>query len=139
RLRHTLDDKPGITRQKARSGFDYRHPHGSLVRDLTTLRRIQSIVIPPAWADVWINPDPLGHIQATGRDQRGRKQYRYHPRWREVCDESKFGKMLTFARVLPLIRARVDADLRRRGLPRERVLAAIVLLLEQTLFRVGNK
>ena len=137
-LRHTLDDRPGITRHKARSGFDYRRPDGSLVRDLATLRRIKSIVIPPAWAQVWINPNPLGHIQATGRDQRGRKQYRYHPRWREVRDESKYNKLLAFARVLPLIRARVDADLRRHGLPRERVLAAVVRLLELTLFRVGN-
>jgi DNA topoisomerase-1 len=138
RLHHSLDDRPGITRHKARSGFDYRRPDGSLVGDLATLRRIKSIVIPPAWAQVWINPDPLGHIQATGRDQRGRKQYRYHPRWREVRDESKYNKLLAFARALPLIRARVDADLRRHGLPRERVLAAVVRLLELTLFRVGN-
>lgn len=138
RLRYTLDDTPGITRHKARSGFDYRHSDGALVRDITTLRRIQSIVIPPAWTAVWINPNPFGHIQATGRDQRGRKQYRYHPRWREVRDESKYNKMLTFARVLPLIRARVDADLRRHGLPRERVLAAVVRLLELTVLRVGN-
>jgi DNA topoisomerase I len=137
-LHHTLDDRPGITRHKARSGFDYRRPDGSLVRDLATLRRIKSIVIPPAWLKVWINPNPQGHIQATGRDQRGRKQYRYHPRWRVVRDESKYNKLLAFARVLPLIRARVDADLRRHGLPRERVLAAVVRLLELTLFRVGN-
>jgi DNA topoisomerase I len=96
-LHHTLDDRPGITRHKARSGFDYRRPDGSLVRDLATLQRIKSIVIPPAWAQVWINPDPLGHIQATGSDQRGRKQYRYHPRWREVRDESKYNKLLAFA------------------------------------------
>jgi DNA topoisomerase-1 len=139
RLHHTVDDKPGITRLKARSGFSYRHPDGSFVRDIKTLRRIQSLVIPPAWTAVWINPDPLGHIQVTGRDQRGRKQYRYHPRWREVRDESKYGKVLTFARALPLIRARVNADLRRHGLPRERALAAIVRLLELTLFRVGNR
>src|SRR6516164_9681473 len=103
-----------------------------------TLRRIKSLVIPPAWSAVWISPDPLGHIQVTGRDQRGRKQYRYHPRWREVRDEAKYGKTLMFARVLPLIRARVDEDLRRHGLPCERVLAAIVRLLELTLFRIGN-
>jgi DNA topoisomerase-1 len=102
------------------------------------LRRIKSLVIPPAWSAVWISPDPLGHIQVTGRDQRGRKQYRYHPRWREVRDEAKYGKTLMFARVLPLIRARVDEDLRRHGLPCERVLAAIVRLLELTLFRIGN-
>jgi DNA topoisomerase I len=138
RLHHTIDDRAGITRRKARSGFNYRQPEGSLVRDIETLRRIKSLVIPPAWTAVWISPDPFGHIQVTGRDQKGRKQYRYHPRWREVRDESKYGKMLMFARVLPLIRARVDADLRRHGLPRERVLAAIVRLLELTLFRVGN-
>jgi DNA topoisomerase I len=142
RLHYSLDDKPGITRHKgprceARIGFDYRRPDGSLVRDIETLRHIRSLAIPPAWGAVWINSDPLGHVQATGRDQRGRKQYRYHRRWREVRDDSKYGKMLTFARVLPLIRARADADLRRHGLPRERVLAAIVRLLEQTLFRVG--
>jgi DNA topoisomerase I len=138
RLHHTTDDKAGIIRHIARSGLEYRRPDGSPVRDLETLQRIKSLVIPPAWSAVWISPDPFGHIQATGRDQRGRKQYRYHPRWREVRDESKYGKMLTFARVLPLIRARVDADLRRHGLPCERVLAAIVRLLELTLFRIGN-
>jgi DNA topoisomerase-1 len=138
RLHHTTDDKTGIIRHKTRSGFEFRRPDGSPVRDLETLQRIKSLVIPPAWSAVWISPDPFGHIQATGRDQRGRKQYRYHPRWREVRDESKYGKMLTFARVLPLIRARVDADLRRHGLPCERVLAAIVRLLELTLFRIGT-
>jgi DNA topoisomerase I len=102
------------------------------------LKRIRSLAIPPAWTSVWICPYPNGHIQATGRDKRGRKQYRYHPRWREVRDESKYGKMLVFGRVLPVIRARVDADLRRRGLSRERVLAAVVRLMEVTLCRVGN-
>jgi len=138
RLHHSSDDREGITRHKARSGFNYRRADGSLVRDLETLQRIKSLVIPPAWSAVWITPDPQGHIQVTGRDQRGRKQYRYHRRWREVRDESKYGKMLSFARVLPLIRARVDADLRRHGLQCERVLAAIVRLLELTLFRIGN-
>jgi DNA topoisomerase-1 len=145
-IRRPRPDSPGCiippTIERAspdtRSGFDYRRPDGSLVRDLETLQRIKSLVIPPAWSAVWIGPDPLGHIQVTGRDQRGRKQYRYHRRWREVRDESKYGKMLTFAQVLPLIRARVDTDLRRHGLPCERVLAAIVRLLELTLFRVGN-
>jgi DNA topoisomerase-1 len=138
KLRHVGDDKPGITRHKARHGFDYRLPDGELVRDIETLRRIRSLAVPPAWTDVWICPLANGHIQATGRDARGRKQYRYHPRWREVRDESKYGKMLVFARALPLIRARVETDLARRGLPRERVLAAIVRLMELTLFRVGN-
>ena len=138
RLHHTTDDRPGITRHKARSGFDYRRPDGALISDFVTLQRIKSLVIPPAWTAVWINPDSLGHVQVTGRDQRGRKQYRYHLRWREVRDEAKYGKMLLFARVLPLIRARVDADLRRHGVPCERVLAAIVRLLELTLFPIGN-
>jgi DNA topoisomerase I len=134
KLRHVSDDMPGITRHKARNGFDYRFPDGELVRDIETLKRIRSLVIPPAWTAVWICPYPNGHIQATGRDKRERKQYRYHPRWREVRDESKYGKMLIFSRVLPVIRERVDADLRRRGLSRERVLAAIVRLMEVTLF-----
>jgi len=137
RLHHTTDDGPGITRRKSRTGFD-RQPGGTWVRDIETLQRIKSLVVPPAWSAVWISPDPLGHIQVTGRDQRGRKQYRYHRRWREVRDEAKYGKMLMLARVLPSIRARVDADLRRHGLPCERVLAAIVRLLELTLFRIGN-
>jgi DNA topoisomerase-1 len=138
KLRHVSDDMPGITRHKAQNGFDYRFPDGELVGDIETLKRIRSLVIPPAWTAVWICPYPNGHIQATGRDKRGRKQYRYHPRWREVRDESKYGKMLIFSRVLPVIRERVDADLRRRGLSRERVLAAVVRLMEATLFRIGN-
>jgi DNA topoisomerase I len=138
KLRHVSDQMPGITRRMARHGFDYRHPDGALVRDIDTLKRIRSLVIPPAWTAVWICPYPNGHIQAVGRDNRGRKQYRYHPRWRYVRDESKYGKMLIFGKVLPLIRERVEADLQKRGLPRERVLAAVVRLMEMTLFRVGN-
>jgi DNA topoisomerase-1 len=138
KLRYVSDETPGITRQPAKNGFDYRLPDGALVTEIETLKRIRSLVIPPAWTDVWICLHASGHLQATGRDQRGRKQYRYHPRWREVRDEAKYGKMLVFARVLPLIRERVDADLRRHGLPRERVLAAIVRLMEMTLFRIGN-
>src|SRR5437763_936283 len=137
-LRYVHDAMPGITRRQARNGFDYRLPDGSLVRDIATLKRIRKLAIPPAWTDVWICRDPNGHLQATGRDQRGRKQYRYDPRWREVRDEAKYGKLLIFARVLPLIRARVEEDLKRPGLPRERVLAAVVRLMELTLFRVGN-
>ena len=138
RLRHVADDIPGITRRRAASGFDYRDPDGNLIRDFAILSRIKALAIPPAWTAVWICPFPNGHIQATGRDARGRKQYRYHPRWRQTRDETKFDRMLMFSRVLPRIRARVDADLRRHGLPRERVLAAIVRLLELTLFRIGN-
>jgi DNA topoisomerase I len=138
RLRHVTDDIPGITRCRKASGFDYRDSDGELIKDFPTLSRIKALAIPPAWTAVWICPFPNGHIQATGRDARGRKQYRYHPRWRETRDETKFDRMLTFSRALPRIRARVDADLRRHGLPRERVLAVIVRLLELTLFRVGN-
>jgi DNA topoisomerase-1 len=138
RLHYTTDGNAGITRHKARRGFDYRRPAGSVVRELQTLQRIKSLVIPPAWSAVWISSDPLGHLQVTGRDQRGRKQYRYHPRWRVIRDEAKYGKTLMFARVLPSILARVGADLRLHGLPRERVLAAVVRLLELSLFRIGN-
>ncbi len=138
RLRHVGDHLPGITRHSAKTGFDYRLPDGALVRDIETLRRIRALVIPPAWREVWICLDANGHLQATGRDARGRKQYRYHARWRQVRDEAKYHKLLIFARVLPLIRARVEADLARPGLPRERVLAAIVRLMELTLFRIGN-
>src|SRR5437764_11501816 len=137
-LRYVHDSMPGITRHRARNGLDYRLPDGSLVRDIATLKRIRALAIPPAWTDVWICRDPNGHLQATGRDQRGRKQYRYHARWREVRDEAKYGKLLIFARVLPLIRTRVEEDLKPSGLPRERVLAAVVRLMELTLFRVGN-
>jgi DNA topoisomerase I len=138
KLRYVNDDMPGITRHKTRSGLIYRTPDGERVRDPETLKRIRSLAVPPAWQAVWICPYPNGHIQAIGRDQRGRKQYRYHPRWREVRDESKFGKMLVFGQKLPLIRERVEADLGRRGMPRERVLAAIVRLMEMTFFRIGN-
>jgi len=137
-LRYVHDSMPGITRHNARNGFDFRFPDDSLVRDIATLKRIRALAIPPAWTDVWICREPGGHLQATGRDQRGRKQYRYHARWREVRDEAKYGKLLIFARVLPLIRARVTQDLKRPGLPRERVLAAVVRVMELTLFRVGN-
>jgi DNA topoisomerase-1 len=138
KLRYVSDERPGITRHQARTGFDYRVADGSLVRDIESLRRIRALAVPPAWTEVWICPAANGHIQATGRDARGRKQYRYHARWREVRDESKYGKMLTFSRALPLIRARVEADLRRRGLARDTVLATVVRLMELTLFRVGN-
>jgi DNA topoisomerase I len=110
-----------------------------VVRDPDTLDRIRSLAIPPAWKHVWITTRPRGHLQATGRDARGRKQHRYHPRWREVRDENKFGRMLGFARVLPRIRRRVARDLRRKGLPREKVVATIVTLLETTFVRIGNE
>jgi DNA topoisomerase I len=104
-LRYVDDSAPGITRHKARNGFDYRLPDGALVHDIDTLKRIRSLAIPPAWTDVWICLHSNGHLQATGRDARGRKQYRYHPRWREVRDEAKYSKLLIFTRVLPQLRA----------------------------------
>lgn len=138
RLRYVHDGMPGIIRQAVADGFVYRDLGGDIVGDEETLARIRALAIPPAWHAVWICPHPQGHVQATGRDDRGRKQYRYHPRWREIRDESKFAKLLVFGRALPLIRARVAADLGRRGLPRERVLAAVVRLMELTLIRIGN-
>jgi DNA topoisomerase-1 len=133
------DARPGITRQRAGSGFVYRSAGGAAVRDKAMLARIKSLAVPPAWEEVWICPLADGHLQATGRDARGRKQYRYHPRWREVRDETKYGRMAQFARALPAIRRRVRDDLARAGLPREKVLATIVRLLEVTRMRVGNE
>jgi DNA topoisomerase-1 len=138
-LHYVTDDAPGYRRMRAGRGFRYVGPDGRAVRDEATLGRIRSLVIPPAWTGIWISPDPLGHIQATGRDARGRKQYRYHPRWRAVRDDTKYGRMLAFGQALPLIRARTEADLALRGLPRRKVLAAVVRLLEATLIRVGNE
>lgn len=138
-LHYVHDDRPGIRRARSGGGFHYvNDATGKAVRDEETLRRIRSLVVPPAWDNVWICPDPRGHIQAVGRDQRGRKQYRYHPKWREVRDETKYGRMIAFGKALPRIRRRVARDLRKKGLPREKVLAAVVRLLETTLIRVGN-
>jgi DNA topoisomerase-1 len=139
RLRYVHDRGKGIRRERTEHGFDYYAPDGTRITDPDELARIRKLAIPPAYQDVWICPHANGHLQATGRDARGRKQYRYHPRWREVRDEAKYGKMLTFGAVLPKIRAQVDKDLERRGLPREKVIAAIVRLLESTLIRVGNE
>lgn len=137
-LRYVSDDQPGFQRLKQGRGFRYVDADGRSVTDRQVLARIRSLVIPPAWTDVWICARPDGHLQATGRDARRRKQYRYHPRWREVRDQSKYDKLVAFAQTLPRIRRRVNRDLSRRGLPRERVLAAVVKLLETTLIRVGN-
>jgi DNA topoisomerase-1 len=117
----------------------YVYPSGRTVSDRAVLERIRSLAIPPAWTDVWICPLPLGHLQATGRDARGRKQYRYHPRWREIRDEVKYGRLLAFASALAKLRARTDADLRRPGLLRNKVIAAVIQILEKTLIRVGNR
>lgn len=137
-LRYVSDAQPGIHRKKHGKGFHYIDADGRAVRDQETLQRIKSIVIPPAWTDVWICARANGHLQATGRDAKGRKQSRYHPRWREVRDETKYERMTYFAAALPAIRERVQHDLALPGLPREKVLATIVSLMEMTLIRVGN-
>jgi DNA topoisomerase-1 len=139
RLRHSTDAAPGIRRRRAGRGFTYLEPDGRRVLDEATLDRIRRLAVPPAWDDVWICPDPNGHLQATGRDARGRKVYRYHPRYRQRRESAKFERLVAFARALPAIRRRVDRDLRRHGLPREKVIAAVVRLLELTLIRVGNE
>jgi DNA topoisomerase-1 len=138
-LRYTTDTDPGITRKATKRGFRYIDASGERVRDEITLARIRALAIPPAWRDVWICPRADGHLQATGRDDRRRKQYRYHPHWRTVRDETKYGRMLEFGRALPAIRASVEADLAQPGLSRAKVVAAVVKLLEQTLIRVGNE
>ena len=137
-LRYVSDERPGITRRRSGTGFGYRRPDGKPVRDAATLERIRALAVPPAYSDVWICPHANGHIQATGRDDKGRKQYRYHARWREVRDAAKFEHIMAFADALPGIRARVAADMRKSGLPRDKVLATVVHLLETTLIRVGN-
>ena len=137
-LVYVHDTDPGIRRRKAGRGFIYVDVHGRRIQDARTLDRIAKLVIPPAWSDVWICPDACGHIQATGRDQRRRKQYVYHPDWRAHRDESKYGRMVAFGRALPKLRARVERDLARRGLPREKVLAAVVRVMQDTSIRIGN-
>jgi DNA topoisomerase-1 len=138
-LVYVSDLEPGIVRRPVRSGFTYRDRRGRSIRDAATLARIRRLAIPPAWTEVWIAPNTAAHIQATGRDDRGRKQYRYHPDFVAVRDATKFGHMLDFAAALPAIRRRVAADIGRRGLPLEKVVAAIVWLLDATLVRVGNR
>jgi DNA topoisomerase-1 len=137
-LRYVCDEEPGIRRKKAGKGFTYVKPGGAKVEDEATLKRIRSLVIPPAWTDVWICPHANGHIQATGRDAKGRKQYRYHPAFREVRESTKYEHMLEFAQALPAIRKTIREHMSLRGLPREKVLATVVHLLETTLIRVGN-
>ncbi len=138
-LRYVHDRAPGIRRVPSGKGFRYLTPEGKPLHDRETLARIQSLAIPPAWTNVWICPVANGHLQATGFDNRGRKQYRYHPRWRAVRDETKYHRTIAFGRALPRIRKRVARDLKRTGLPRAKVLATIVRLLETTLIRVGNE
>ena len=132
-------DKPGISRKKKGKTFHYFDVGGKRITDAETVERINKLAIPPGYHDVWICPNAKGHIQAVGTDDRGRTQYRYHPRWREVRDEAKYGRMIAFGKALPKLRARIDKDLKLDGLPREKVIATVVKLLETTLIRVGNE
>ncbi len=136
-LRYVSDDQPGISRRRRGKGFQFTGPDGKPVA-AERVKQIKSLAIPPAWTDVWICASPNGHLQATGRDARGRKQYRYHPEWRAVRDENKYDRMVAFGQVLPKIRRRVDKDMARRNLSRERVVATVVHLLDTTNIRVGN-
>ena len=138
-LRFSSDSEPGISRRRAGKGFVYFLPNGRRVADARTLERIRKLAIPPAYRSVWICTDDCGHLQATGIDARGRKQYRYHPQWRTVRDADKFERMIDFGNAIPRIHRRISADLRKPGMSRERVLATVVRLLERTLIRVGNE
>ncbi|MBZ2208189.1 DNA topoisomerase IB [Massilia soli] len=138
-LRYVNDTRPGISRKGSPGAFEYADAAGARVTDEATLARIKSLVIPPAWTEVWICAQANGHLQATGRDARGRKQYRYHPRWRHLRDEVKYERMLNFGKALPAIRRHVDAALKLQGLPREKMLATVVYLLELTMMRIGNE
>ena len=139
RLRRSDCSDPGFTRRRRGKGFEYLRPDGTRLRDRKALERIRELAIPPAWRDVWICDDPFGHIQATGMDARGRKQYRYHDKWRERRDREKFESMIEFGRALPRLRRQVDEDLGRRGYGRERVLACAVRLLDRGFFRIGSE
>lgn len=138
-LRYVSDDKPGYTRKRHGDGWQYFDTSGKRIKDENRILRVNRLAIPPAYAEVWICPTAHGHLQATGKDARGRKQYRYHEKWREARDETKYERMVVFGAALPKIRKRVAADLERRGLPKEKVLAAIVSIMERTFIRVGNE
>lgn len=138
-LAYVDDSRPGLRRRRVGKGFQYLDVKGKVIKDNKTISRIKSLVIPPAWTKVWVCPSANGHLQATGRDVKGRKQYRYHPAWREARDETKYNKLIAFGKVLPQIRAKASMDLGLPGLPRSKVLAAVVFLLEGTLIRVGNE
>lgn len=138
-LRYVSDGIPGITRQRKGKGFCFKNKEGDTIRDPRVIARLKALAIPPAWRNVWICPSPNGHIQATGLDERGRKQYRYHEKWRQARDENKYERILAFAQVLPKIRRTTRRHIKQRGLSREKVLAAIVQLLEKTMIRIGNQ
>jgi len=137
-LRYVSDLAPGLQRARAGDAFSYRHADGSAVRDAATLQRIRTLAIPPAWSDVWICPQPRGHLQASGRDARGRKQYRYHAQWNAVRGDGKFDRVVTFAASLPRLRRRLRRDLKMSGFPRDKVLAIVISVLSDTMIRVGN-
>jgi DNA topoisomerase I len=139
RLRYVTDDTPGITRKRAGKSFNYVDTNGKRITDADTLARIGALVIPPAWTEVWICPDENGHLQATGRDARGRKQHRYHPKYRAVRDEAKYERMIDFAKALPKIHRATAKDLAKKGLTKEKVLAAVIRVMQKTLIRVGNE
>lgn len=139
RLRYVDDHGPGLRRRRRGKGFTHLDERGQRIEDAPTLERIRSLAIPPAWEDVWISPDPDGHLQATGRDAKGRKQYLYHERWREVRDAGKFERVTGFVEALPALRAQVEADLKRPGLPRDKLVALVIELMERTLIRIGNR
>lgn len=138
-LRYVTDKTPGIRREKHGEDFVYFSPIGARIGDEKELERIKALAIPPAWTEVWICVNPRGHLQATGKDQKGRKVYRYHPKWRAVRDATKYHRTIAFGEALPHIRERIEADLARTGLPREKVLGAIVRLLDETAIRIGNE
>lgn len=137
-LRYVSDDEPGIRRKRWGRGFTYLNPEGKHIKDPELRARFEALAIPPAWEDVWICTDERCHIQATGRDEQGRKQYIYHPRWEEVRQQTKFNRMILLGEALPALRQQIDQDLRKHGAPRQRVIAAVVRLLQETLIRVGN-
>src|SRR5687768_3793368 len=138
-LRYVNDAEPGIRRRRAGKGFSYTTPDGKRLRNRAEIERIKKLAIPPAWTDVWICPSPNGHILATGRDAKGRKQYRYHPKWRKVRDEAKFERTVSFGEALPALRRKVRKDMARTGLPKERVVATVVALLDCCFARIGNE
>ena len=138
-LRYVSDEQPGYTRKKKGNDFEYFDTQGKPIKDEARLLRIRRLAIPPAYTDVWICPSPNGHLQATGRDARGRKQYRYHEKWRDARDETKYDRMLIFGAALPKIRKRVEQDLALPGMPKNKVLATIVSIMERTFIRVGNE